>query len=93
MGVDYHAQSGTHGAIFPAGSMVSGTPAFDHKQWLRSVTAFMKLPGNGAGHSQQRSEGKNDRRPHRKKTDSRAPADDQHDNLILRSAILRSNGY
>lgn len=37
------AQSGTHGDI-PAGSMVSGTPAFDHKQWLRSVTAFMKLP-------------------------------------------------
>jgi UDP-3-O-[3-hydroxymyristoyl] glucosamine N-acyltransferase len=37
------AQSGTHGDI-PAGSMFSGTPAFDHKQWLRSVTAFMKLP-------------------------------------------------
>lgn len=37
------AQSGTHGDI-PAGSMVSGSPAFDHKQWLRSVTAFMKLP-------------------------------------------------
>ena len=37
------AQSGTHGDI-PAGAMVSGSPAFDHKQWLRSVTAFMKLP-------------------------------------------------
>ena len=37
------AQSGTHGDI-PAGSMVSGSPAFDHKQWLRSVTAFMRLP-------------------------------------------------
>src|SRR5215472_683330 len=37
------AQSGTHGDI-PAGSMVSGSPAFDHKQWLRSVTAFIKLP-------------------------------------------------
>jgi len=37
------AQSGTHGDI-PAGSMVSGSPAFDHKQWLRSVTAFTKLP-------------------------------------------------
>ncbi len=37
------AQSGTHGDI-PPGSMVSGTPAFDHKQWLRSVTAFVKLP-------------------------------------------------
>ena len=42
-GVIVTAQSGTHGDI-PAGSMVSGTPAFDHKQWLRSVTAFMKLP-------------------------------------------------
>jgi len=37
------AQSGTHGDI-PPGSMVSGSPAFDHKQWLRSVTAFAKLP-------------------------------------------------
>jgi UDP-3-O-[3-hydroxymyristoyl] glucosamine N-acyltransferase len=42
-GVIVTAQSGTHGDI-AAGSMVSGTPAFDHKQWLRSVTAFMKLP-------------------------------------------------
>ena len=42
-GVIITAQSGTHGDI-PAGSMVSGTPAFDHKQWLRSVTAFTRLP-------------------------------------------------
>lgn len=42
-GVIVTAQSGTHGDI-PAGSMVSGSPAFDHKQWLRSVTAFTKLP-------------------------------------------------
>ena len=42
-GVIVTAQSGTHGDI-PAGSMVSGSPAFDHKQWLRSVTAFVKLP-------------------------------------------------
>src|SRR5579864_2974607 len=42
-GVIVTAQSGTHGDI-PAGAMVSGSPAFDHKQWLRSVTAFMKLP-------------------------------------------------
>jgi UDP-3-O-[3-hydroxymyristoyl] glucosamine N-acyltransferase len=42
-GVIVTAQSGTHGDI-PAGSMYSGYPAFDHKQWLRSVTAFMKLP-------------------------------------------------
>lgn len=37
------AQSGTHGDI-PAGSMVSGSPAFDHRQWLRAVNAFMRLP-------------------------------------------------
>jgi UDP-3-O-[3-hydroxymyristoyl] glucosamine N-acyltransferase len=42
-GVIVTAQSGTHGDI-PAGAMVSGSPAFDHKQWLRSVTAFVKLP-------------------------------------------------
>jgi UDP-3-O-[3-hydroxymyristoyl] glucosamine N-acyltransferase len=42
-GVIVTAQSGTHGDI-PAGSMVSGSPAFDHKQWLRSVTAFVRLP-------------------------------------------------
>ncbi len=37
------AQSGTHGDI-PDGSMVSGSPAFDHKQWLRSTAVFSKLP-------------------------------------------------
>lgn len=37
------AQSGTHGDI-PAGSMVSGSPAFDHKQWLRATAAFARLP-------------------------------------------------
>ena len=37
------AQSGTHGDI-PAGAMVSGSPAFDHKQWLRAVAIFNKLP-------------------------------------------------
>ena len=42
-GVIVTAQSGTHGDI-PPGSMVSGSPAFDHKQWLRSVTAFARLP-------------------------------------------------
>jgi UDP-3-O-[3-hydroxymyristoyl] glucosamine N-acyltransferase len=42
-GVIVTAQSGTHGDI-PDGAMVSGSPAFDHKQWLRSVTAFTKLP-------------------------------------------------
>lgn len=42
-GVVVTAQSGTHGDI-PAGSMVSGTPAFDHKQWLRAVGIFNRLP-------------------------------------------------
>jgi UDP-3-O-[3-hydroxymyristoyl] glucosamine N-acyltransferase len=37
------AQAGTHGDI-PAGSMVSGSPAFDHKEWLRAVALFTKLP-------------------------------------------------
>ena len=37
------AKSGTHGDI-PAGTMVSGIPAFDNKQWLRSVAIFNKLP-------------------------------------------------
>ena len=42
-GVVITAQSGTHGDI-PAGSMVSGSPAFDHRQWLRAVNAFARLP-------------------------------------------------
>ena len=42
-GVVVTAQSGTHGDI-PAGAMVSGSPAFDHKQWLRAVNIFTKLP-------------------------------------------------
>lgn len=37
------AQSGTHGDI-PAGSVVSGSPAFDNKQWLRAVAIFNRLP-------------------------------------------------
>lgn len=37
------AQSGTHGDIAP-GSMISGSPAFDHKQWRRSVAIFSRLP-------------------------------------------------
>lgn len=37
------AQSGTHGDI-PAGSMISGSPGFDHKQWLRATAIFAKLP-------------------------------------------------
>ncbi len=42
-GVIVTAQSGTHGDI-PAGAMVSGSPAFDHKEWLRAVGVFNKLP-------------------------------------------------
>ena len=42
-GVIITAQSGTHGDI-PAGSMISGSPAFDHKQWLRCTAVFPKLP-------------------------------------------------
>lgn len=37
------AQSGTHGDI-PAGSVISGFPGFDNKQWLRSVAVFNRLP-------------------------------------------------
>jgi UDP-3-O-[3-hydroxymyristoyl] glucosamine N-acyltransferase len=42
-GVVITAQSGTHGDI-PAGSMISGSPGFDHKQWLRCTAVFPKLP-------------------------------------------------
>jgi UDP-3-O-[3-hydroxymyristoyl] glucosamine N-acyltransferase len=42
-GVIVTAQSGTHGDI-PAGSIVSGSPAFDNKQWLRAVAIFNRLP-------------------------------------------------
>jgi UDP-3-O-[3-hydroxymyristoyl] glucosamine N-acyltransferase len=42
-GVVITAQSGTHGDIEP-GAMVSGSPAFDHKVWLRSVAVLPHLP-------------------------------------------------
>ncbi|MBZ5533712.1 MAG: UDP-3-O-(3-hydroxymyristoyl)glucosamine N-acyltransferase [Acidobacteriia bacterium] len=42
-GVVVTAQSGTHGDIEP-GAVVSGSPAFDNKQWLRSVAIFNRLP-------------------------------------------------
>ena len=42
-GVIVTAQSGTSHDIEP-GSMISGSPAFDNKQWLRSVAIFNKLP-------------------------------------------------
>ena len=42
-GVIITAQSGTHGDIEP-GKMISGSPGFDHAQWLRAVNAFSRLP-------------------------------------------------
>jgi UDP-3-O-[3-hydroxymyristoyl] glucosamine N-acyltransferase len=38
-----YAQSGIGGDV-PAGSIISGSPAFNNKDWLRAVTAFQKLP-------------------------------------------------
>ena len=38
-----YAQSGVGGDV-PAGSVISGSPAFDSKEWLRAITAFPKLP-------------------------------------------------
>lgn len=38
-----YAQSGVGGDV-PKGSVISGSPAFDSKDWLRAVTAFQKLP-------------------------------------------------
>jgi UDP-3-O-[3-hydroxymyristoyl] glucosamine N-acyltransferase len=37
------AQSGVSNDV-PAGAMISGTPAFEHRQWMRAVAAFTKLP-------------------------------------------------
>jgi UDP-3-O-[3-hydroxymyristoyl] glucosamine N-acyltransferase len=38
-----YAQSGI-GHDVPANTAVSGSPAFDAKEWLRAITAFQKLP-------------------------------------------------
>jgi len=38
-----YAQSGIGGDV-PAGAVMSGSPAFDAREWLRAVTAFQKLP-------------------------------------------------
>jgi UDP-3-O-[3-hydroxymyristoyl] glucosamine N-acyltransferase len=38
-----YAQSGIGGDV-PAGAIVSGSPAFDSREWLRAITAFPKLP-------------------------------------------------
>ncbi len=42
-GVILTAQSGVSHDI-PAGKMVSGSPGFDNRVWLRAVTAFQRLP-------------------------------------------------
>ena len=38
-----YAQSGVGGDV-PPGSCISGSPAFDSKEWLRAITAFPRLP-------------------------------------------------
>jgi len=38
-----YAQSGIGGDV-EAGSVMSGSPAFDAREWLRAITAFPKLP-------------------------------------------------
>ena len=38
-----YAQSGVGGDV-PPGSVISGSPAFDSREWLRAITAFPKLP-------------------------------------------------
>ena len=38
-----YAQSGVGGDV-AAGSVISGSPAFDSRDWLRAITAFPKLP-------------------------------------------------
>jgi UDP-3-O-[3-hydroxymyristoyl] glucosamine N-acyltransferase len=42
-GVILTAQSGVSHDI-PAGKMISGSPGFDNRLWLRAVTAFQRLP-------------------------------------------------
>jgi UDP-3-O-[3-hydroxymyristoyl] glucosamine N-acyltransferase len=42
-GVVAIAQAGLHGDI-PPNSMLAGSPAFDHRQWLRASALFSRLP-------------------------------------------------
>lgn len=42
-GAVVYAQSGV-GHDVPAGSVISGSPAFEAREWLRAITAFPKLP-------------------------------------------------
>ena len=41
--VQIYAQSGV-GHDVPAGARISGSPAFDNRQWLRATAVFQKLP-------------------------------------------------
>jgi UDP-3-O-[3-hydroxymyristoyl] glucosamine N-acyltransferase len=38
-----YAQSGIGGDV-PAGAVMSGSPAFEARDWLRAITAFPRLP-------------------------------------------------
>ena len=38
-----YAQSGIGGDVAP-GALMSGSPAFEAREWLRAITAFPKLP-------------------------------------------------
>ena len=42
-GVIMTAQSGVSHDV-PAGKMISGSPAFDNRQWLRATAIFSRLP-------------------------------------------------
>ena len=42
-GAIVYAQSGIGGDVAP-GAVISGSPAFDAREWLRAITAFPKLP-------------------------------------------------
>ncbi len=42
-GAVVYAQSGIGGDVAP-GAAISGSPAFDAREWLRAITAFQKLP-------------------------------------------------
>ena len=42
-GVILTAQSGVSHDV-PAGKMISGSPAFDNRTWLRAVAVFQRLP-------------------------------------------------
>jgi UDP-3-O-[3-hydroxymyristoyl] glucosamine N-acyltransferase len=42
-GATIYAQSGIGGDV-AAGAVMSGSPAFDAREWLRAITAFQKLP-------------------------------------------------